>query len=115
MDNDIAYATNVTAEIESYVNMKVKHLKAILASIENLELDGIKIDTDEMDVIIPVVDETDKDRIRGFRHVRTSGILANVYEPEVALCLSAPDDGMDMIRQLEYSEHSGTQCKKLLF
>lgn len=107
-------ATTTKADYEHPINMKVKDLKAILASIETLVMDGYVIDTDEMDVIIPVLDEHDTKYMYGFRHVRTAGILYNENEPNVALCLSAPGDGMDIESQLDYNGFE-TECKQVLF
>lgn len=101
---DVVCATVTKTLVEGYTNMKVKHLKTILASIED----------DEMDVIIPVLDSDDPKFIHGFRHVRTAGILSNEYEPNLALCLSAPDDGLDMESQIHHNGFE-TQCEKVLF
>ena len=92
------------ANVEFDMDMKVKDLKAILS----------RIDEENMDVIIPLLDSDDPKFIHGFRHVRTAGILSNEYEPNLALCLSAPDDGMDMDSQLHYNGFE-TQCEKGLF
>ena len=73
---------------------------------------------DDMDVIIPVCEESDSNNILGFRHVRTIGILENVYEPKPAFCMAASENGADMYsligRNLDKSTRN-TKCTKLLF
>ena len=103
MDKEII--NNKTRENNSVINLTVGELKAILN----------QIDDDEMDVIIPVVDEEDINRISGFRHVRTVGVLSNKYEPDPALCLSASSDGMDISGQLKHSNHSITVCERIMY
>lgn len=94
------------SNIEFDMNMRVKDLRAILSRIED----------EDMEIIIPVLDAEDDKLINGFRHVRTAGILATKYELKDALCLSAPGDGLDMDGQIAYNNMSSmTMCKKVLF
>lgn len=94
------------SNIEFDMNMRVKDLRAILS----------RIDDEDMEVAIPVLDTSDDKLIYGFRHVRTAGILANKYEIKDVLCLSAPGDGLDMDSQLAYNGMTSmTLCKKGLF
>lgn len=93
------------ANVEFDMDMRVKDLRAILS----------RIDDEDMNVIIPVLDTQDDKYIHGFRHVRAAGILANQYEPTDALCLSAPGGGLDMYSQLEYNSFEATTCKQGLF
>ena len=94
------------ANIEFGMDMRVKDSRSILSRIEN----------EDMKIIIPVLDTADDKLINGFRHVRTAGILANKYELDDALCLSAPGDGLDMDGQLAYNGMTSmTLCKKGLF
>lgn len=61
------------------INMTVSNLKSIIADLP-----------DDMPVIIPVIDEEDCNRIFGFRHVRTAGILLDKgAKDERVLCLNA--------------------------
>ena len=92
--------------VEFDMDMKVRDLKIILNRIED----------DDMDIIIPVLDPEDTLRIHGFRHVRTAGILSNKFEEKEALCLSAPGHGKDMFSQLDYNHMShDTICKQQYF
>jgi hypothetical protein len=93
------------ANIEFGMDMRVKDLRAILSRIED----------EDMNIIIPVLDKEDDKYIHSFRHVRTAGILTNEYEPQEALCLSAPGDGLDMYSQLAYNSFEATMCKQGLF
>lgn len=97
------YITGTNVEFD--MDMRVKDLRAILSRIED----------EDMKVIIPVLDKEDDKYIHGFRHVRTAGILTNKYEPQEALCLSAPGDGLDMCSQLAYNSFEATMCKQGLF
>lgn len=93
-------------DVEFDMNMTVRDLKVILNKIED----------DDMNVIIPVLDQEDTCRMHGFRHVRTAGILKNKFEEKHALCLSAPGNGMDMYSQLDYNDMgSVTTCQQGLF
>ena len=74
--------------------------------------DRLKDLPDDMEIIIPYSEDIkDVDRIDGFRHVRTAGILESPYEKEQALCLNAAD-GMDINHQVESGNVS---CVKVLF
>lgn len=105
------YLNGDNVKFDMDMDMKVRDLKVILNRVD-----------DDMDVIIPVLDLHSNYGIHGFRHVRTAGILVNHYEEDPALCLSAPDNGMDMESQLkccqqhDYSYISrATLCKQVLF
>lgn len=84
--------------------MTVKDLKDILEDLP-----------DDMDVIIPVILKTDCNFIDCFRHVRTAGILKNVYEEYPALCLNAATGGYDISSQVRTSGLESTTCKRILF
>lgn len=79
-----------------YTNdLRVKDLKTIL--------DGLP---EDMLVIIPVVDEDYVNTIRGFRNVRTVGILECLDEEpneRRALCLNGAKDGADIADQVRFS------------
>jgi len=85
------------------INMTVKDLRDILKELP-----------DDMDVIIPVVDEDDANYIVSFRHVRTAGILKHHYVPEPALCISTSADGVDMHTLIKLFNGDVT-CEKVLF
>lgn len=95
---------NETRENNSVINLTVGELKAILN----------QIDDDEMDVIIPVVDEEDNNCISGFKHVRTVGVLSSRYEPSLALCLNTSVDGMDISEQLKYNGAEAV-CERIMY
>ena len=79
--------------INEYQNMRVKDLKRILEQL-----------TDDMAVIIPVIDEEDTNHIYGFRHVRTAGILISEGEQDrEVLCLNAAADRQDIADQVYFS------------
>ena len=88
------------------MNLTVGTLKKILNS---------EFVTDDMLVIIPNTTEDDRNRITGFRHVRTVGILESEYEDAPALCISAPDFGMDMESQLGLGCGTHITCKRVMF
>ena len=93
-------------DVEFDMNMQVKDLRAIINRIEE----------DNMDIIIPILDPVDTCLIHGFRHVRAAGILQNRFEEKTALCLSAPGNGMNMYSQLDYNNMKTiTTCKQGLF
>ena len=75
-------------------NMTVSQLKNIIAELP-----------DDMSVIIPVIDEDDCNRIFGFRHVRTAGILVDDYaeKDNKVLCLNAATDEKDIADQVYFS------------
>lgn len=74
------------------MNMTIAQLKNIIANLP-----------DDMSVIIPVIDEDDCNRIFGFGHVRTAGILSCEFEnPKEAFCLNAADD-QDIADQVYFS------------
>ena len=85
-------------------NMTVKDLKNILADLP-----------DDMDVIIPIILKTDCNFIDCFRRVRTAGILKNVYEEHLALCLNTAEESFDISRQVRSSGLEATTCEKVLF
>ena len=86
------------------INMNVKDLKNILATCP-----------DDMDVIIPVMDETDANIIYAFRHVRTAGILSSPTEEYPALCLNSSENGCDISEQIKRRYLGGTTCDRILF
>lgn len=74
-------------------DMRVKDLKKIL--------DGL---SDEMIVVIPVIDEGDANHIYGFRKVRTAGVLICEDEDDrEAICLNAAADEQDIADQVRFS------------
>ena len=85
-------------------NMTVKDLKDILADLP-----------DDMDVIMPIILKTDCNFIDCFRHIRTAGILKNVYEEHPALCLNAAEGSFDIARQVWGSGLEATTCEQVLF
>lgn len=84
--------------MEVMINLKVGRLKEILDKCD-----------DDLDVIIPVIDEDDANHIRGFRHVRTVGLLCSGKDD--ALCLNAAQYGLDISSQVG----SRAECKKVYF
>lgn len=75
------------------MNMTIAQLKEIISGLP-----------DNMSVIIPVIDEDNCNKIFGFRHVRTAGILSCEYEnPKEAFCLNAASDGQDIADQVYFS------------
>lgn len=91
MNESIATLIKPGHEIKNeYQNMRVKDLKKILNELP-----------DDMPIIIPVIDEDDANRIYGFRHVRTVGVLAS-YGEEDACCLNSAD-GQDIADQVHFS------------
>lgn len=76
-------------------NLRVRDLRTILADLP-----------DDMLVIIPVVDETDVNKIECFRKVRTVGILECQQErpgDRQALCLNGAANGADIADQIHFS------------
>lgn len=85
-------------------NMRVKDLKKIL--------DGL---SDEMIVVIPVIDEDDANHIYGFRKVRTAGVLiCEGEEDREAICLNAAADEQDIADQVHFSGRD-VSVKEILF
>ena len=92
---------------ESRVNLTVKDLK-----------EAIKDLPDDMPIIIPVITE-DAKLILAFRHVRTIGILNDLYlsdkDPDkLALCLNASADGVDISTQIENNKLD-VACEKIIY
>ena len=89
-----------------YQDMRVKDLKHILEQLP-----------DDMEVIMPVIDEEDANHIYGFRHVRTAGVL--IFEGEQdreVLCLNASVDMMVIADQVYFSGKSSyVGVKEILF
>lgn len=88
---------------ERGINVTVKDLRECLEGLP-----------DDMDVIIPIIDEEDANHIYAYRHVRTIGILEDPYEPKPALCINAAAGGLDLSSQVGNHERS-TKCTKVLF
>lgn len=92
------------------INLTVKHLKEIIKDLP-----------DEMNIIIPVIDEDDANHISGFRFVRTAGVLTDLMLPDDnneknVLCINAASGGKDISSQLNDNGYSSTlHCKTLLF
>lgn len=90
--------------VNEYRNMRVKDLKNILEQLP-----------DDMAVIIPVIDEEDANRIYGFRHVRTAGVLISEGEQDQeVLCLNAAADRQDIADQVYFSGRD-VGVKEILF
>ena len=78
---------------KNYKDMRIKDLKDI---INNL--------SDDLLVIIPVIDEDNANKIMGFRKVRTAGLLSCEGEDDrEAICLNAAADGQDIADQVYFS------------
>ena len=94
------------SNINPTINLTVGELKSILNDLP-----------DGMNVIIPVIDEDDANRIFGFRHVRTAGILSCEYEEKKeVLCLNAAAYGVDISTQIEKSGiDPSVICEKILY
>lgn len=76
-----------------YDFMSVKDLKNILNDL-----------SDEMLVVIPVVNEDDVNDILGFRKVRTAGILrCETEQDSEVICLNGASDGQDIADQIHFS------------
>ena len=90
-------------DYERGINVTVRDLRECLEGLP-----------DDMDVIIPIIDEEDANHIYCYRHVRTIGILENFFEPKPALCLNAAANGLDLHSQVGDNENS-TKCTKVLF
>ena len=88
---------------EVKMNMTVADLKAILNSL-----------SDDLPVVIPVIDERNANQIFGFRHVRTAGILHDEYEPTEprVLCINSAEYGVDISTQMQ---NKPIVCEKVLF
>ena len=86
------------------INMRIKDLKHILEQLP-----------DDMAVIIPVIDEEDANRIYGFRHIRTAGVLISDGENDrEVLCLNAAADEHDISDQVYFSGRD-VGVKEVLF
>lgn len=83
-------------------NMYVKDLKKILSEL-----------SDDMPIIIPVIDEENANHIHGFCHVRTVGVLSS-YGEDDACCLNAVADGQDIADQVHFSGRD-VGVKSILF
>lgn len=87
-------------------NLTVGDLKDILEMV-----------SDDLPVVIPVVDEDDSDNIISFRHVRTAGVLedlnANESAPDIVLCINTSGEGSDIGAQIT-NRRSDVVCKKVL-
>ena len=88
---------------ERGINITVRDMKEILKGLP-----------DDMEVITTVTPEDDSNYIISFKHVRTAGILSNMYEPKPALCLAPSKDGADMYTLMDIMR-GDTTCEKLLF
>ena len=84
--------------VKMYQDMRVKDLKRMLNKL-----------SDDLLIIIPVINENDANNIIGFRKVRTAGIL----DCE-ALCLNAAADRQDIADQVYFSGKD-VNVKKVLF
>ena len=86
------------------INMTVKDLKEIIKDLP-----------DNMEVIMPIVDMDDNNKIMVFRRIRTAGILTSKYESHPALCLNTSTDGIDISAQIKMlGEMAGVICEKIL-
>lgn len=88
------------------MNITVKDLK-----------EAIKDLPDDMDVIMPVINEDDANEILAFRHIRTIGILECKTENGPALCLNTSAAGADLYNQInsnKYRADNSVKCNKLL-
>lgn len=77
-------------------DLRVKDLKTILEKL-----------SDDMLIIIPVVDVYDVNNINGFRRVRTAGILVSENEDphdRKVLCLNGAVNGADIADQIHFSD-----------
>lgn len=76
-----------------YDFMTIKDLKDVIADLP-----------DDMNIVIPVVDEDDVNKIFGFRLVRTAGILTcESEERSKVLCVNGAADDNDIADQVYYS------------
>lgn len=80
--------------MDSYYDfMTIKDLKDIVADLP-----------DDMNIVIPVVDEDDVNKIFGFRLARTAGILTcEGEERSKVLCINGAADDNDIADQVYYS------------
>lgn len=85
-------------------NMTIRELKAIINDLD-----------DDMIVVIPVTSIDDADDIRGFRKVRTAGIL--VCEQEIdseAFCINAATENYDIADQMRFVD-TNVSVKEVLY
>lgn len=94
----------VKTEYERGINVTVRDLKECLKDLP-----------DDMDVIIPVHVEGDENKILGFRHARTAGLLATPTEEKPALCIATARDGADMYSLMRINAGRETSCIYQLF
>ena len=85
------------------INLTVKQVKSILDDAP-----------DDMEVVIPIIDSEDSNKIYGFRFVRTAGILEDSGEKKPVLCLNTAEDS-DIGYQIEHLNDPTLTCKTLLF
>lgn len=86
------------------MNMTVSDLSKILAKLPK-----------DMPVIVAVTSEDDCNDVKGFRRVRTAGILFSEYErdgEQRVLCLNAARHGVDISTQVKSRD---CICEKVLF
>lgn len=84
-------------------NMTIAELKRMVADL-----------SDDMAVIIPVIDEDDCNRIYGFRFVRTAGLLSSEGEEcRTVLCLNTANEE-DIADQVHFSGKD-VSVEKILF
>ena len=97
--------------------MDIKNESRVNLTVEDLK-EAIKDLPDDMPIIIPVITE-DAKLILGFRHVRTIGILNDLYADDkspdkLALCLNASADGVDISTQIENNKLE-VACEKIIY
>ena len=97
--------------------MDIKNESRVNLTVEDLK-EAIKDLPDDMPIIIPVITE-DAKLILAFRHVRTIGILNDLYlsdkDPDkLALCLNASADGVDISTQIENNKLD-VACEKIIY
>ena len=98
--------------------MDIKNESRVNLTVEDLK-EAIKDLPDDMPIIIPVITEEDANLILAFRHVRTIGILNDLYADDkspdkLALCLNASADGVDISTQIENNKLEVT-CEKIIY
>ena len=98
--------------------MDIKNESKVNLTVEDLK-EAIKDLPDDMPIIIPVITEEDANLILAFRHVRTIGILNDLYlsdkDPDkLALCLNASADGVDISTQIENNKLD-VACEKIIY
>lgn len=101
--NVISYGRANMDNYERGMNVTVRDLKDCLKDLP-----------DDMEVIVPVFDDIDNNKISGFRHVRTIGVLETPVEPNQALCIATAVSGADMYTLTDMN-HLGVKCTKNLF